>query len=196
MRKKSHILLAKYLADQKNDFVSLQEHRKAFYFGSILPDLKPSFLTTKHEIGETFEMLQAKINHLLECGSLFYNERVFWRKIGEVMHYIADYFTFPHNTHFQGTIYAHNHYEKFLKNRLKIVIRAGETEPYTGDEVSLDNSLAFGEYIKEKHRSYMKKERNIHDDIRYILTVCTHVFFGIVELCFKGCKNYETAFQC
>ena len=49
MRKKSHILLAKYLADQMEVSESLQSHRKAFCLGSILPDIRPSFLTKKHE---------------------------------------------------------------------------------------------------------------------------------------------------
>ena len=55
MRKKSHILLARYLADQMQTTASLQSHRKAFCLGSILPDIKPSFITRRHEFYGTFE---------------------------------------------------------------------------------------------------------------------------------------------
>ena len=55
VRKKSHILLARYLADQMPANESLQSHRKAFCLGNILPDIQPSFVTKRHEYFGTFE---------------------------------------------------------------------------------------------------------------------------------------------
>lgn len=112
MRKKSHILLARYLADQMPANTSLQSHRKAFCLGNILPDIQPSFITKRHEYFGTFDEVQEKIILLVETGAEDLNDRVFWRRIGEVMHYIADYFTFPHNRTFDGTLRQHNSYEK------------------------------------------------------------------------------------
>ena len=66
MRKKSHILLGRYLADQMSEVYSLQQHRKAFCLGNIMPDLKPSFLTTRHEFFGTFDHLQNKMRALVE----------------------------------------------------------------------------------------------------------------------------------
>ena len=66
MRKKSHILVARYLADQMPATKSLQSHRKAFCLGSILPDIKPSFLTKKHEYFGTFEEIQGKMKALID----------------------------------------------------------------------------------------------------------------------------------
>ena len=66
MRKKSHILLARYLADQMPDTASLQSHRKAFCFGSILPDIKPSFITRRHEFFGTFEDVKAQMKELVD----------------------------------------------------------------------------------------------------------------------------------
>ena len=102
VRKKSHILLARYLADQMPANESLQSHRKAFCLGNILPDIQPSFVTKRHEYFGTFDEVQGKIRRLVQSGA-GYNDRVFWRRSGEVMHYIADYFTFPHNKTFDGT---------------------------------------------------------------------------------------------
>ena len=62
MRKKSHILLARYLADQMQTTASLQSHRKAFCLGSILPDIKPSFITRRHEFYGTFEDVKNRMN--------------------------------------------------------------------------------------------------------------------------------------
>jgi len=107
MRKKSHISLAKYLMENMkvND---LFEHKKAFYIGSILPDLKPSFLTKKHNIEETFgilirEIKKVTIDYDIERGINGY----YARHLGVITHYLADYCTFPHNTDFTGSLKAH-----------------------------------------------------------------------------------------
>ena len=70
MRKKSHILLARYLADQLTVDESLQSHRKAFCLGSILPDIRPSFVVKKHEYFSTFGEIQEKMLQLVEHGPL------------------------------------------------------------------------------------------------------------------------------
>lgn len=183
MRKKSHILLARYLADQMKASESLQSHRKAFCLGSILPDIRPSFVTKRHEFFGTFDEVQEKLEALVEYGTEQYKERVFWRRLGEIFHYIADYFTFPHNKTFTGSLVQHNSYEKELKNRLKSYIRNGEADRYTDPAISFGNFGQIIEYIKTQHETYLKKERNITDDIRYILNVCGQVFQGVCQLC-------------
>ena len=104
MRKKSHISLAKFLMNNM-EFKDLNEHKKAFYVGSILPDCSPSFLTRKHTIEETFPILINEIKKItvdydMEQGITTY----YCRHLGVVTHYLADYFTFPHNSNFQGNI--------------------------------------------------------------------------------------------
>lgn len=128
MRKKSHILLGRYLADQMSEVYSLQQHRKAFCLGNIMPDLKPSFLTTRHEFFGTFDHLQNKMRALVEKNPEEENARVYWRRFGEVMHYMADYFTFPHNKTYKGNLAAHNSYEAELKNRLRECILSGAAD--------------------------------------------------------------------
>ncbi len=130
MRKKSHILVARYLADQMSVEESLQSHRKAFCLGSILPDIKPSFLTRKHEYFGTFEEIRQKMRQLVECRSGRVKERVYWRRLGEVMHYMADYFTFPHNINFTGNLYEHNKYEKLSQEPSEKIYRKRCCEKY------------------------------------------------------------------
>ena len=94
MRKKSHISLARYIA-QDMQVPAMIHHRKAFYLGSILPDCKPSFLTRRHEFHGTFDMVKERICVLsADSGLLLDNGRVFMRRLGEIIHYIADYFTY------------------------------------------------------------------------------------------------------
>ena len=55
MRKKSHISLARYMVENLKD-EELKHHKFSFYLGSILPDIKPSFLYKRHEMTERFLM--------------------------------------------------------------------------------------------------------------------------------------------
>ena len=193
VRKKSQILLARYLADQIPANESLQSHRKAFCLGNILPDIQPSFVTKRHEYFGTFDEVQGKIRRLVQSGA-GYNDRVFWRRSGEVMHYIADYFTFPHNKTFDGTLYQHNTYEKHLKNELKAFVLEGKADVYTEKEIHFETLNQLLQYIKEHHRRYLNCKRNIDDDIHYILTVCYQVFQGLFQLCRKnGIADYAYA---
>ena len=182
MRKKSHILVARYLADQMPVEESLQSHRKAFCLGSILPDIKPSFLTRKHEYFGTIEEIKQKMRQLLECRSGRVKERVYWRRLGEVMHYMADYFTFPHNINFTGNLYEHNKYEKHLKNHLKRYIESGAVKSMEVQPVCFGSFSELVEYIKGRHDRYLLKERNIAEDVQYILSICFQVIYGILHL--------------
>ena len=112
------------------DTASLQSHRKAFCLGSILPDIKPSFITRRHEFFGTFEDVKAQMKELADTRLEDSNQRAYWRRFGEVIHYMADYFTFPHNKTYTGSLAQHNHYEKILKNELKSCIQRGEAHRY------------------------------------------------------------------
>lgn len=183
MRKKSHILLARYLADQMPVAESLQSHRKAFCLGSILPDIRPSFVTKRHEYFGTIDEIQEKIRALVEQNPSECKERVYWRNFGEVMHYMADYFTFPHNKTYTGSLLEHNKYEKILKNRLKAYIQTGAAETYACRAMHFTSLADLIDFIKISHASYLRKTRNITEDINYILTICYQVIQGIVQLC-------------
>lgn len=183
MRKKSHILLARYLADQMIVDESLQSHRKAFCLGSILPDIRHSFVTKKHEFFGTFDEIREKIEVLVNSNPEECNARVYWRRFGEVIHYMADYFTFPHNKTYTGNLVEHNHYEKILKNDLKTCIKSGEACKNLEEAIHFGSLAQLTSYIEERHEFYLRKLRNVEDDIRYILNVCFQVIKGIISLC-------------
>lgn len=193
MRKKSHILLARYLADQMKAELSLQSHRKAFCLGNILPDIRPSFVTKRHEFFGTFDEIQDKIRALVSMSPQEYNERVYWRQFGEVMHYMADYFTFPHNKTYTGTLVQHNHYEKELKNDLKACILSGRAYSHLDKAIHFESLEHLMDYIKTNHERYLQKLRNVEEDIHYILNVCFQVIQGIIQLCTELFTNTVVA---
>lgn len=186
MRKKSHISLARYIVGSLDE-QDLIKHKKAFYLGSILPDCKPSFLTVKHEMEGTFPKVQRELKRLVELQqSSEINMRVFYRNLGEMIHYIADYFTFPHNAKFSGNLKEHCIYEKHLKKTLKEYIQSGEAkrnQPQILKSVqNLNSTEAICNFIRKKHDAYIKLKNNVEDDCRQIVSLCHQVVAAVLQL--------------
>lgn len=182
MRKKSHVILAKCLADHIEN-KQIKFHRTAFCFGNLLPDLKPSFVTVRHEYHVNFETVCTSIRQLVEtCGRFEFDSAYYWMQIGEVAHYVADYFTFPHNSHYAGTLVEHSYYEGDLKNELKAYILGGHAEIHFRKEVSFENAEQVIEFIKKAHSIYEMNQRSVEEDIKFIITVCYQVMQGMVHL--------------
>lgn len=182
LRKKSHISLAKYIVEDIK-VPELEAHRKAFYLGSILPDCKPSFLTRRHEFGETFGIVTRQICELSK-KDVWENQnlRVYMRHLGEVIHYIADYFTFPHNTNYEGNFKDHCYYEKALKFRLREYVTSGEAFREGIEARRFATPEAIVSFVKSVHQEYLSRKRNVEEDCRYIVRVCCQVVQGILGL--------------
>ena len=101
------------------------------------------------------------------------------------MHYMADYFTFPHNRTYKGSLAEHNSYEAELKNRLKECILSGRADSQLEEAKHFDSFEELVEYIRERHAYYLESPRCIADDIRFILRVCYQVIQGIFQLCVR-----------
>ena len=181
MRKKSHVSLSIYLVNAM-DSQLLEEHKKAFIMGSILPDCKPSFVTTKHNMTETFEMVCEAISQLTNASDEDFRRisTAYCRKLGEVTHYLADYFTFPHNEVFDGNIREHCSYEKHLKFALR--------EYIAGDDIQIPEEGTFTatrellDYVRSYHRQYLATSKSVESDCRYIVRLCYTVVVGILGL--------------
>ena len=195
MRKKSHISLARYMVENLKD-EELKHHKFSFYLGSILPDIKPSFLYKRHEMDGTFPYVSRHIRRLSEGDALIRKKKgcKYYRDLGQISHYLADYFTFPHNKTFDGTLRQHNSYEKHLKNELKAFVQEGKAEAYAEHVIHFETLNQLLEYIKVHHRRYMNCKRSVEEDIHYILSVCYQVFQGLFQLCMKDpMAEYATA---
>lgn len=205
MRKKSHISLAMYIVGiaQIPDF---DRHKKAFYVGSILPDCKPSFLTRRHEIGETFYLVEKGIGRLTTGyhGPEDYTTMYFAR-LGEVLHYIADYFTYPHNKEYPGTMKQHCVYEGQLKLQLRRYIRNLQNADLNRWKMDLQlekldrfkSTEDICDFLREEHRRYIRRGRHsVEMDCRYIVGICTKVamaIFHINSLSVKPKQSYAVA---
>lgn len=186
MRKKSHISLAGYLVRE----LKLQElikHKKAFYLGSILPDLNPKMVKEPHEISTSFEKFRDSVCCLIqEAKDGRCSERAFWRRIGMVIHYLADYFTFPHNTTYDGNLKDHCVYEGDMKYQMREYVRTPEAKMIFRNQkeyaLQISSEEALFSYIQEAHGSYLGERHSVIEDCRWILEMSAVVLVAILRM--------------
>ncbi len=182
MRKKSHIALSRYLVRESRD-KDLQKHKYAFYLGSILPDIKPSFIYKRHEITETFPELQEKIRRLSSSAKDESKQscRKYYRHLGEVSHYLADYFTFPHNHKFSGGFREHCSYEEELKRQLRCYIQSGKAASRKKKYIVFPKPEDLFDFVEKSHRDYITQENCVYDDVRHIIPINSQVIKSIAD---------------
>lgn len=182
MRKKSHISVAKYLVNSSG-MECLQEHKKAFYLGSILPDCTPSFVTRRHSIDETLDILKKEIDKI----TVYYNfekglSSYYCRHLGIITHYVADYFTFPHNKIFPGNLKAHCSYEEDLKHAIRSYVKSEEAQRVREKNGIFRTSDEIIAFVKAVHEEYLSAIKAIKIDCMYIVELCHKVVDAILQL--------------
>ena len=154
MRKKSHISLARYIVNNIED-KDLKKHKFSFYIGSVLPDIKPSFLYKRHEIEGTYPDIRRHIERLSEGKT----------------HYVADYFTFPHNKIYPGSLKDHCSYEEKLKRDLRKYIKTDAAKPHKTEHAEFKNAKNLCDFIQKSHDDYLVRKHDVEDDIHHIVEV-------------------------
>ncbi len=180
MRKKSHIALAKYLVRESRD-KELNKHKYSFYLGSVLPDIKPSFIYKRHEITETFPQLQERIKRLSRTDPQTDKTAKYYRNLGEVSHYLADYFTFPHNQKFSGGFREHCSYEEELKKKLRQHIVSGKAASQKKKYIDFSAPDALFDFVKKSHQDYILHNNSVEEDINHIIPINSQVLKSITN---------------
>lgn len=194
MRKKSHVSLSLYILDNVDSTI-LDDHRKAFIVGSILPDCRPSFVTTKHNMEETFELVKEAINQCTVSSDDYKKiSTAYCRKLGEITHYMADYFTYPHNEIFDGNIKEHCVYEKELKFALRDYIKSGQVYVNNNLAKTFTTPKSLFEFVLETHEQYLKSSKSVIEDCKYIVALCHIVVEGILNMLHLNRISVSVAF--
>lgn len=187
MRKKSHIALASYLLHSEG-MTLLTTHKKAFYLGNILPDCVPSFITRRHCIKDTFSVLKKELSLLIEHYD--YTKGItayFCRHLGIILHYVADYFTFPHNHFYPGNLKDHCDYEEILKQEMRQQVKLEIHKRSRSSNLETCSVESICQEIKKWHEAYSFGTHNTQTDCTFILSVChsitDHILAFAESLC-------------
>ena len=182
MRKKSHISLAGQIMDSLR-LEEVFDYKLPFYVGSIWPDCRPSFLTTPHTFDITYDKIENQLDDFVaDYDTLKGMNMRRCAKLGVIIHYIADYFTFPHNSTYEGNVKDHCIYERDLKHGLKEYLSTEEAMERKDKIVPLNSTKGLSEFIQNIHAEYMRRQHSVADDIKYIVDVCTTVVMSILNI--------------
>lgn len=184
MRKKSHLALASYLMNSEG-MGQLATHKKAFYIGNILPDCIPTFLTKRHCIDETFSILKRELTLLIEHYDFTKGiTSYFCRHLGIILHHVADYFTFPHNSFYQGTLREHCRYEELLKHRLRSYVKSEEAKKERSNTPLFYSVEDICNMVHTMHANYRTSEHSLDNDCNYIISICHKIVDSLLNLFF------------
>lgn len=183
MRKKAHISLAKYLMSSV-EVGELSRHHRSFVFGSILPDCVPSFLTRKHNIEETFEILKRELHKITDEYDMEKGMGTYYcRHLGIITHYIADYFTFPHNEIFTGNLKEHCSYEKEQKFSIRAYVWSEEAKQDSEEAFEFQNAAEICDFIKRMHARYLDAMTHaVRLDCEYIVELTYRVVDALLQI--------------
>jgi len=135
--------------------------RFCLVLGSILPDIFVNTYIAGHKWETTFEKNCEKLAKLDSCGGM---DCISYLRLGYIIHYIEDYFTYPHNTIFEDDMKAHIKYENEFYSFLR---ELGDTEVEQGDDELSVSELCT--WLEKTHMEYIEEPKHCHAvDFEYI----------------------------
>ncbi len=165
-----------------------RRYRRAFLIGCVEPDLnyityikgsiRASWLrghnwsNSQRYVGRVSRRLEAR-DHL-RMLDLY--------RLGKLIHYTTDAFTYAHNDSFQENLRQHRSYERTL-------------ESYFFRYMAEEHACRAGEYdnilnmIRYYHDDYVNRPTGVYNDSKYTLIVCT----AILELFFGKAQEKQAA---
>lgn len=185
MKTIDHDLFGRYLIDIMGNRFN-EKYNKMFLLGCTAPDRNPftyvrgsvrnqifkghNFHNTRGVIRRSIKILVGKTNW---GGSEYY-------RMGKMIHYILDAFTFPHNEEFMGSIKKHVQYEAKLHQYLEGPI--GRKILFGGSiENTLSKECNLYQYFLQNHRRYVETYGGFDVDIAYMKKVTIYILSRLFE---------------
>lgn len=157
-----------------------KQKKSAFLLGNLAPDVNPfsyiDYANKKYLSGHTYHCRKKFMQNLWlnSCN----NTITGWYHAGELLHYLADSFTRPHNEEFHYSLKAHVKYESKLHQSFQMQLKSKMIEH------TMNNSrmmYEFSQWLDKKHEEYLEKAKDIQDDCQYIIHASTEVCRGLLE---------------
>ena len=173
MKSKSHLMLGKYIANGLGELTSMQ--RCAFIAGCVEPDynyityLRGSLskrMLAGHSFENAGEHIKKIINRLQSRNGL--NCRDYFR-LGTLLHYVVDAFTYAHNSDFPGSLPDHRDYEKQLKESFHKFLERRQAKLVYSKKPLYDA-------LRDAHEKYLLQPASPLKDMRYVERLACLIF--------------------
>ncbi len=185
----SHVRVAHLLLDYVEQTCGVSFDQSGFVYGNLKPDLTGTYLTKRHYPSLMMDEVMEKIRVFVSKYTIgAANGRELSVDLGEICHYITDFFTYPHN----DDIYSRNLLSHYLyEKRIALVIRKRMTEAKFEQWVSavippmeVDALIA---RVGAMHDAYRAPGRRhcINDDLIHICRATATVVLSIINIVYE-----------
>ena len=147
----SHIRVANLLMDYVEQTCGVTFDQSGFIYGNLKPDLTGTYLTKRHNPSIMMDEVMEKIRAFTRKYTIGRtNGRELSVDLGEICHYMTDFFTYPHNDDiYEHNLLAHYVYEK----RVSLVIRRRMTDTDPLYAIFTSGSTGVPKGVVVSHRS-------------------------------------------
>ncbi len=175
MKQESHRRLGRYLMEQLQTQPK-RRHTTAFFIGCVEPDRNPlsylkGSLRAKWFYGHNYQnadrWIERTIRHLQRKRGSW--NLVDYYRLGKLIHYTSDAFTYVHNNCFNEPIHAHRAYESELQ---ELFFR--RMQEWRASHEARMRDLA--DFFRAIHAQYLAADADIRRDCQYILDMTSRVF--------------------
>lgn len=173
MNKKCHWSLANHLIDEMGAG-SWRLHGFALKLGSVMPDILLHTYVLGHKYSTRAKRVERHLSKLKSKGSW-----TLWScfRLGYNLHFLEDFFTYPHNTHFEKGLIAHCLYEHQMSDALHSYFEGARRSV----PVLPAPSATIGATIRKRHNAYMETTPSIENDAAYIVSTAEIIAQEIFE---------------
>lgn len=171
----NHLQLGRALVAESRELKSHFLRRELFLLGNILPDFlfftylrgfRKSRRWVGHSLPHSAPVIEKDLKKQLSFGLRSCHDAY---RLGILLHYLADSFTYPHNERFTGRQPEHSRYErKLYKIFPRFLHLVRETPP-----------ADTAEFLKEAKSAYLALPPSPETDAEWVVRVCSAVFFAV-----------------
>ena len=189
----SHIRVANLLMDYVEQTCGVTFDQSGFVYGNLKPDLTGTYLTKRHNPSIMMDEVMEKIRTFTEKYTIApTNGRELSVDLGEICHYMTDFFTYPHN----DDIYTHNLFAHYVyEKRVALVIRRRMTEAkfekWAEPIIPPTTVDALISRIGDMHDAYRAPGRHhgINDDLEHICKATAMVVLSIISIVYEQVED-------
>lgn len=196
MKSECHITVAEAVLEliQKKHGIFLD--RENFIYGNTKPDHSISFFYIRHNIESTFDFVMDDIRTLTGMMANYnvdYEELSF--QVGIICHYITDYFSWAHNSCFNGGFRKHVMYERTQEKLTPVFLDFVKEKAGVYEEECCTSIPELIRMILKKHKQYLAEDcRSYMTDFYYAISSCCEVVLSIFAIADSKAVVTERAF--
>ncbi|GAA0121560.1 MAG: zinc dependent phospholipase C family protein [Clostridium argentinense] len=173
----THIILASHFTPRFESELDVNIKKINFFYGNIRPDIKIETTMRNHTKEAYTEYAYNLINKIYGEIDEGINYNKFLRDLGAILHFICDFFCYPHNGIYRGTIPQHHLYEfhqmvyigKYIKK-----IKSMPSYKCLQSEMSTEDLISS---IEKLHKEYIEDNKlsEYERDMVYSIRACLMV---------------------